>query len=106
MSSQAHAPTSDFKDLAKEANAIMEAGSLRSSSIGISGVHKPTSPATTIKSKEQCFYYSGLGKDARKCNQLGCKMAHVVLSAPALSFGKRTDQPPKILLLAQQEKTQ
>ena len=40
----AGSPTSDLKDLAKEADAIIEAGSLRSSAIGISGVHNPTSP--------------------------------------------------------------
>ena len=48
----AGSPTADLKDLAKEADAIMEAGSLRSSAIGIAEVHKPTSSATTNKPKQ------------------------------------------------------
>ena len=46
----AGSPTSDLKDLAKEADAIMEAGSLRPSTVsisGVSGVYNPTSPPTT-----------------------------------------------------------
>ena len=65
----AGSPTSDLKNLAKEADAIMEAGSLRSSTTGILGVHNPTSTPTNIKPKELCFYHSKFGKEARKCNQ-------------------------------------
>ena len=57
----AGSPTSDLKDVAKEADAIMEADSLRPSAIEISGVHKPTSLPTPIKPKELCFYHSKFG---------------------------------------------
>ena len=62
----------DLKALAKEADAIMEAGSMGCSATGISAVRKTTP-------KELCFYHVKFGKEARKCNQRGCKMGHLVL---------------------------
>ena len=91
----AGSPTSDLIDLAKKVDAVMDSGSLRSSAISISGVHNATSLATTIKPKKLCFYHSKFVKDARKCNQRSCKMAHLVPSAPAISVQKWTDQPMK-----------
>ena len=63
--------TTDLKDLAKEADAIMEAGYTGFSTTSISGVRKPPS-------RELCFYHTKFGKEARKCNQRECKMAHLV----------------------------
>lgn len=74
----AGSPTTDVKALAKEADAIMEAGSMGFSATGISGVRKPPSSSTP---KELCFYHTKFGKEARKCNQRGCKMAHLVSSS-------------------------
>lgn len=77
--------TPDLKDLAKEADAIMEAGSTGFSATGISVVHKPTSPSTIMTPRELCFYHTKFGKEARKCNQRGCKMAHLVSSSAPTS---------------------
>ncbi len=77
--------TTDLKDLAKEADAIMEAGSTGFSATGISVVHKPTSSSTITTPRELCFFHTKFGKEARKCNQRGCKMAHLVSSSAATS---------------------
>jgi hypothetical protein len=78
--------TADLKDLAREADAIMEAGSTGFGATGISAVHKPTSSPPNLTPKELCFYHTKFGKEARKCNQRGCKMAHLISSsAPTLS---------------------
>ena len=73
--------TIDLKALAKEADAIMEAGSTGCSATGISAVRKPTSSSTITTPRELCFYHTKFGKEARKCNQRGCKMGHLVSSS-------------------------
>ena len=73
----------DLKALAKEADAIMEAGSMGCSATGISAVRKTTP-------KELCFYHVKFGKEARKCNQRGCKMGHLVLT----TVNPQTAPPP------------
>ena len=73
--------TAALKDLAREADAIMEAGSTGFSATGISVVHKPTSSPTSTTPRELCFYHTKFGKEARKCTQRGCKMAHLVSSS-------------------------
>lgn len=77
--------TTELTDLAKEADAIMEAGSTGFSATGISVVHKPASSSTTMTPRELCFYHTKFGKEARKCNQRGCKMAHLVSSSASTS---------------------
>ena len=77
--------TADLKDLAREADAIMEAGSTGFGATGISAVRKPTSSPTNPPPKELCFYHTKFGKEARKCNQRGCKMAHLILSSAPTS---------------------
>lgn len=76
--------TTDLKDLAKEADAIMEAGSSGFSATGISAVRKPTSPSSAANTtpRELCYYHTKFGKEARKCNQRGCKMAHLISPSP------------------------
>ena len=78
--------TIDLKALAKEADAIMEAGSTGCSATGISAVRKPTSSSTITTPRELCFYHTKFGKEARKCNQRGCKMGHLVSSSAPTPF--------------------
>ena len=79
--------TTDLRELAKEADAIMEVGSTCFSATGISGVQKSSPPSTTPQ-RRLCFYHAKFGKEARKCNQQGCRMGHLVLPStptPTLS---------------------
>lgn len=81
--------TTDLQDLAKEADAIMEAGSMGFSTTGISAVRKPTSSSTS----GLCFYHTKFGKAARKCNQRGCKMAHLAPSSTSTPSDPSTSTP-------------
>ena len=78
----AGSPTIDLKALAKEADAIMEAGSTGCSATGISALRKPAALPTTTTPRELCFYHTKFGKEARKCTQQGCTMGHLVSSTP------------------------
>ena len=72
-------------DLAKEADAIMEVSTRAFSATGISGVHNPMSSTTVAMPKDLCFYHTKFGKEARKCNKGGCKLAYLIPSSTSIS---------------------
>ncbi len=77
--------TTELKTLAKEADAIMEAGSIGFSTTGITAIHKPMPSSTGTTSRDLCSYHIKFGKEARKCNQRGCKMAYLVSTSASTS---------------------
>ena len=77
--------TTDLNNLAKEADAIMEVSSRAFSATGISGVHNPMSSTTVAIPKDLCFYHTKFGKEARKCNKGGCKLAYLIPSSASTS---------------------
>ena len=77
--------TTELKTLAKEADAIMEAGSIGFSTTGIASIHKPMPSSTGTTSRDLCFYHIKFGKEARKCNQRGCKIAYLVSTSASTS---------------------
>ena len=81
----AASPMTELKTLAKEADAIMEAGSFGFSTTGIAGIHKLMPSSTGTTSRDLCFYHIKFGKEAMKCNQRGCKMAYLVSTSASTS---------------------
>ena len=77
--------TTDLNDLAKEADAIMEVSTRAFSATGISGVHNPMSSTTVAMPKDLYFYHTKFGKEARKCNKGGCKLAYLIPSSTSIS---------------------
>ena len=77
--------TTDLNDLAKEADAIMEVSTRAFSATGISGVHNLMSSTPVAMPKDLCFYHTKFGKEARKCNKGGCKLAYLIPSSTSIS---------------------
>ena len=76
--------TTDLNDLAKEADTIMEVSTRAFSATCISGVHNPMSSTTIAMPKDLCFYHTKFGKEARKCNKGGCKLAYLIPSSATI----------------------
>ena len=81
---------SDLRDLAKEVDAVMEAGSLRFNAMGISGVHNPTSPATNIKPKNCAFTTINFAR-VQQLQPTGLQEGPPCPIGPCPQCSKRTD---------------
>ena len=77
--------TTELKTLAMEADTIMEVGSIGFSTTGIAVIHKPMPSSTGTTSRDLCFFHIKFGKEARRCNQRGCKMAYLVSTSASTS---------------------